>query len=156
MAFRILGSDADAQDVVQEAWTRYAAVDADGIRNVQAWLTTVVTRLCLDVLRRSREQPRRPEELPVVADGEDPEEVALLAGELTAAFTVVVEALTPAQRVALILHDVFGVPFEEIAHILGTTADPPRNSPAGPEDAYVGASGRTWSPARRIEWWPPS
>ncbi|NKZ03455.1 sigma-70 family RNA polymerase sigma factor [Actinomadura latina] len=121
VAFRILGSDADAQDVVQEAWTRYARADVGEIRNAQAWLTTVVTRLCLDVLRRSRESPRRPEDLPEVAGGEDPEEVALLASELTAAFTVVVEELTPPQRVALILHDVFGSPFEEIAHILGTT-----------------------------------
>ncbi|MER7542140.1 sigma-70 family RNA polymerase sigma factor [Actinomadura sp.] len=123
VAFRILGSDADAQDVVQEAWTRYVRADVDEIRNPQAWLTTVVTRLCLDLLRRSREQPRRPEELPEPGAGEDPEEVVLLAGELTAAFTVVVEELTPPQRVALILHDVFGAPFEEIAHILGTTTE---------------------------------
>ena len=121
VAFRILGSDADAQDVVQEAWTRYVRADLGEIRNVQAWLTTVVTRLCLDLLRRSRERPRSPEELPEPA-GDDPEEVVLLAAELTAAFTVVVEELTPPQRVALILHDVFGAPFEEVAHILGTTA----------------------------------
>ncbi|SNT56359.1 RNA polymerase sigma-70 factor, ECF subfamily [Actinomadura meyerae] len=121
VAFRILGSDADAQDVVQDAWTRYVRADPAEIRNTQAWLTTVVTRLCLDVLRRSRETPRSPEELPAGAAGEDPEDVALLAAELTAAFTVVVEELTPPQRVALILHDVFGAPFEEIAHILDTT-----------------------------------
>lgn len=121
VAFRILGSDADAQDVVQEAWTKYVRVDVGEIRNTQAWLTTVVTRLCLDLLRRSREYPRQPEELPEAAGGEDPEEVALLAAELTAAFTVVVEELTPPQRVALILHDVFGAPFEEIGRILGTT-----------------------------------
>lgn len=121
VAFRVLGSDADAQDVVQEAWTRFVRADVDEIHNVQAWLTTVVTRLCLDLLRRSREQPRRPEELPDPGTGEDPEEVVLLAGELTAAFTVVVEELTPPQRVALILHDVFGAPFEEIARILGTS-----------------------------------
>jgi len=106
---------------VQEAWTRYVRADLGEIRNVQAWLTTVVTRLCLDLLRRSRERPRSPEELPEPA-GDDPEEVVLLAAELTAAFTVVVEELTPPQRVALILHDVFGAPFEEVAHILGTTA----------------------------------
>ena len=121
VAFRILGSDADAQDVVQEAWTKYVRADVEKIRNTQAWLTTVVTRLCLDLLRRSREYPRQPEELPEAAGGEDPEEVVLLAAELTAAFTVVVEELTPPQRVALILHDVFGAPFEEIGRILGTT-----------------------------------
>lgn len=123
VAFRILGSEADAQDVVQEAWTRYVRADGAGIRNVQAWLTTVVTRLCLDLLRRSRELPRRPEDLPAAAGGggDDPQEVALLAGELTEAVTVVLEELTPPQRVAFILHDVFGMPFEEIARILGTT-----------------------------------
>ncbi|REE96335.1 sigma-70 family RNA polymerase sigma factor [Thermomonospora umbrina] len=120
VAFGILGSDADAQDVVQEAWTRYADTDVEAIRNVQAWLTTVVTRLCLDLLRRSRELPHRPEELPAGV-AEDPQDVAVLAGELTTAFTVVLNALTPPQRVAFILHDVFGAPFEEIAHILDTT-----------------------------------
>ncbi|MGW5879622.1 sigma-70 family RNA polymerase sigma factor [Nocardiopsis terrae] len=123
VAFRILGSDADAQDVVQEAWIRYAHADTGGIRNVPAWLTTVVTRLCLDFLRRARECPREPEELDLEsADGGDgPEEVALLAGELTEAFAVVLGELTPSQRVALVLHDVFGVPFEEVAYVLGTT-----------------------------------
>lgn len=122
VAFRILGSDADAQDVVQDAWTRYVRADPDDIRNVQAWLTTVVTRLCLDLLRSSHELARPPEELPA-AGGDDPEEVVLLAGELTAAFTVVLNELTPPQRVALILHDAFGAPFDEIARILGTTPE---------------------------------
>jgi RNA polymerase sigma factor (sigma-70 family) len=121
VAFRILGSDADAQDVVQEAWTRYARADVEDVRNVQAWLTTVVTRLCLDLLRRSREHPREPEDLPVTYGDDDPEQTALLAGELTEAVTVVLDELTPPQRVALILHDVFGTPFDEIAHILNTT-----------------------------------
>jgi RNA polymerase sigma factor (sigma-70 family) len=123
VAFRILGSDADAQDVVQDAWTRYVRADVEGVHNVQAWLTTVVTRLCLDLLRRSREYPHEPEDLPVssTAGGDDPEQVALLAGELTRAFMVVFDELTPPQRVALVLHDVFGTPFDEIAHILDTT-----------------------------------
>ncbi|MFI0357015.1 sigma-70 family RNA polymerase sigma factor [Actinomadura sp. 9N407] len=122
VAFRILGSDADAQDVVQEAWIRYARADAGQVRNVAAWLTTVVTRLCLDLLRRSRETPEPPEDLPERSvDGGGPEETALLAGELTAVFLTVLGELTPPQRVALILHDAFGTPFEEVAHILGTT-----------------------------------
>ncbi|MFE3456988.1 sigma-70 family RNA polymerase sigma factor [Nocardiopsis aegyptia] len=125
VAFRVLGSDADAQDVVQEAWIRYARADLGDVRNVPAWLTTVVTRLCLDVLRRAREDPQEPADLPLgPAEGaEGPEEVALLAGELTEAFTVVLGELTPPQRVALVLHDVFGVPFAEVAHVLGTTTD---------------------------------
>lgn len=149
VAFRVLGSDADAQDVVQEAWLRYADTDTSEIRNLPAWLTTVVTRLCVDLLRRRREYPRQPAELPdppatggsgpaapsvragasgpseadeaQPSDVAGPEELALLAGELTAAWTVVLDRLTPPQRVALVLHDVFGLRFEDIAQVLGTT-----------------------------------
>jgi RNA polymerase sigma-70 factor (ECF subfamily) len=123
VAFRILGSDADADDVVQEAWIRYDRTVTTDVRNVSAWLTTVVTRLCVDLLRRRRETPREPDHLldPVTPSDVGPEETALLAGELTAAFTVVLEELTPQQRVALTLHDVFGTPFEEVAHVLDTS-----------------------------------
>ncbi|WP_232667554.1 sigma-70 family RNA polymerase sigma factor [Pseudonocardia sp. TRM90224] len=119
IAFRILGSTADAEDIVQEAWIRYARADLDTIENVAAWLTTVVTRLCLDVLRRAHEQPAELPDEP--DDGSGPAETALLASELTSAFVVVMERLTPPQRVALIMHDVFGAPFDEIAHVLDTT-----------------------------------
>jgi RNA polymerase sigma-70 factor (ECF subfamily) len=123
VAFRILGSDADAQDAVQEAWIRYARADLGGVRNVAAWLTTVVTRLCLDRLRRCREDPEEPASLrpESTAAHEGPEEVALLACELTEAFAVVLDELTPPQRVALVLHDVFGMPFDEVARVLDTT-----------------------------------
>ena len=125
VAFRILGADADADDVVQEAWIRYDRTVPADVRNVPAWLTTVVTRLCVDLLRRRRETPREPDQLldRVTPGGVGPEETTLLAGELTAAFTVVFEELTPPQRVALTLHDVFGTPFEEVAHVLGTSPD---------------------------------
>jgi RNA polymerase sigma-70 factor (ECF subfamily) len=120
VAFRILGSQADAEDVVQEAWIKFAGADTSQVRNVPAWLTTIVTRLSLDILRRRREVPQEATEL--LADtAPEPEEVALLADELTAAFVIVLEELTPPQRVALVLHDAFGVTFEEIAHILETT-----------------------------------
>jgi RNA polymerase sigma factor (sigma-70 family) len=124
VAFRILGSDADAQDVVQDAWIRYAGADLTGVRNVAAWLTTVVTRLCLDVLRRSRERPCAPAELPETGDADPagPEDAALLAGELTAALVLLLDELTPQQRVALVLHDVFGSPFAEVGPVLGTSA----------------------------------
>lgn len=121
MAFRILGSDADAQDAVQESWIRFARANVSEIANVPAWLSTVVTRICLDQLRRSREYPRQQADLdPAAAEG-DPEQVTLLAGELTEAVSVVLNQLTPPQRVALVLHDVFGTPFDEIAHVLGTS-----------------------------------
>ncbi|MEV0701538.1 sigma-70 family RNA polymerase sigma factor [Saccharopolyspora sp. NPDC050389] len=122
VAFRLLGSDADAQDVVQEAWIRYLRADVGGVENLPAWLTTVVTRLCLDLMRRSREVPQEPADMPEpVDDVEGPEEVALLAGDLTEAIAILLDQLTPPQRVALILHDVFGTPFDEVAHVLGTT-----------------------------------
>lgn len=122
VAFRILGSEADAQDVVQEAWARYARSDVEDLRNIQAWLTTVVTRLCIDLLRRTREAPRPDADLvDGLIGGDGPEEVAVLAAELTEAFVVVLAQLTPEQRVALILHDVFGIPFDEVARVLATT-----------------------------------
>ena len=122
VAFRILGSEADAQDVLQEAWIRYARADVDEIGNVPAWLTTVVTRLCLDLLRRSRDVPvEAPDLLEPADEAGGPEEIALLAADLTEAIAIVLDELTPPQRVALILHDVFGTPFEEVAHILATT-----------------------------------
>lgn len=122
VAFRILGTDVDAQDVVQEAWVRYARSDTAGVDNLQAWLTTVVTRLCLDLLRRTRE-------VPLHADGLDkapshsngPEDVAVLASELAEAVVVALDRLSPEQRVALILHDVFGIPFDEVARVLAKT-----------------------------------
>jgi RNA polymerase sigma factor (sigma-70 family) len=122
VAFRILGSDADVDDVLQEAWIRFDRTDTTGVRNVAAWLTTVVVRLCVDFLRRRHDVLQDPAEA-LDHQGPGPEEVALLADELTAAFTVVLDELTPGQRVALTLHDVFGVPFEEVAHTLDTSVD---------------------------------
>jgi RNA polymerase sigma factor (sigma-70 family) len=122
VAFRILGSDADVDDVLQEAWIRFDRTDTTAVRNVPAWLTTVVVRLCVDFLRRRRDIPQDPADA-LDPRGPGPEEVALLADELTAAFAVVLDELTPGQRVALTLHDVFGVPFEEVAHTLDTSVD---------------------------------
>jgi len=117
---RILGSHADAQDVVQETWIRFAAANASEIRHVPAWLTTVATRICLDVLRRQREVPANVQSL--ADDGEDGlEDTVLLADELSEAFSIVLGELTPPQRVAFVLHDAFGMPFDEVARILGTT-----------------------------------
>lgn len=122
LAFRILGSEPDAEDAVQEAWIKFSRSETSSIRNVPAWLTRVVTRTCLDSLRRRREVPREETHLPA-GSHDDAEETALLADELTDAFVVVLNELTPPQRVALVLHDAFGVSFSEVAHILHTTAE---------------------------------
>jgi RNA polymerase sigma factor (sigma-70 family) len=107
IAFRIVASEADAEDVVQEAWLRCAAADLSGVRNIPAWLTTIVTRQCLDLLRRRRESPQEVPEM-LAGDDDAPEEVALLADELSTAFVILLDELTPPQRVALVLHDAFG------------------------------------------------
>ncbi len=117
VAFRILGSESDAEDVVQDTWIKFSLADTDAVRNISAWLTTVATRVCLDMLRRRREISLEAELSQDMRD--EPQEAALLAEELTAAFVVVLDELTPAQRVALVLHDAFGATFEEIARILG-------------------------------------
>jgi RNA polymerase sigma-70 factor (ECF subfamily) len=115
IASRILGSEADADDVLQDAWLRLSRTDY--IDNLPAWLTTVVTRLCLDHLRkrRTRSETEAPTDPPLV----DPEADALLAERIGGAMQVVLDALAPAERAAFVLHDVFGYPFDEISAIMG-------------------------------------
>jgi RNA polymerase sigma-70 factor, ECF subfamily len=125
VAFRMLGSPSEADDAVQEAWLRFSRADTSGVENLGGWLTTIVARVCLDVLRartRRREEPLGsylPE--PVVSHdvGVDPEHEALLAEGVGLALLVVLQRLAPAERVAFVLHDSFGVPFDEIAPIVG-------------------------------------
>ena len=121
VATRMLGSASEADDVVQEAWLRMHTADAGAIEDLGAWGTTVVARICLDHLR-SRTS-RREEPLDEIASVETtsagPEEVALTADGVSVAMAVVLESLGPAERVAFVLHDVFGVPFEEVAEVLG-------------------------------------
>jgi RNA polymerase sigma-70 factor (ECF subfamily) len=120
----MLGSLAEADDAVQEAWLRLARTDADAIENLSGWLTTVVGRVCLDMLR-SR-STRREESLdvhvpdPIVmrAEGSDPEQEAVLADSVGLALIVVLDTLRPAERLAFVLHDMFGVPFDDIANLL--------------------------------------
>ncbi len=127
VAYRMLGSLADADDAVQDAWLRLSRADAEQIDNLSGWLTTVVARECLHTLRSRR---RRREEsfvahlpdLVVIPDGDlDPEQEALLADSVSLALLVVLDQLTPAERLAFVLHDMFGLPFEEIAGIAGRT-----------------------------------
>ena len=125
LAYRMLGSIAEAQDVVQEAWLRYTRADAAQIRDLRGWLTTVTGRLCLDVLKSARvSREAYPgmwlPELFVDADG-DPAGRAERHDQVGLALLVVLERLTPEQRVALVLHDAFAVPYEEVAEVLGST-----------------------------------
>ncbi|MGH7663297.1 MAG: sigma-70 family RNA polymerase sigma factor [Gemmatimonadaceae bacterium] len=127
VAYRMLGSPGEADDAVQEAWLRLSRSDVGGIDNLSGWLTTVVGRVCLDILR-SRDS-RREESLDAHAseltvtrgEGRDPEHEALIADSVGLALLVVLETLAPAERVAFVLHDMFAVPFDEIATIVGRT-----------------------------------
>src|SRR6187397_2901535 len=127
VAYRMLGSLTEADDAVQEAWIRLSRTDASGVDNLRAWLTTVVGRVSLNMLR-SRKTRREaslethlPDPIVSPQDGLDPEQEALLGDSVGLAMLVVLDSLTPAERVAFVLHDVFGVPFDEIAPIVGRT-----------------------------------
>jgi RNA polymerase sigma factor (sigma-70 family) len=132
VAYRMLGSTGEADDAVQEAWLRLSRSDAEGIENLGGWLTTVVARICLNLLRsRSsrREQPldlHMPDPIVDPLDGTDPEHEALLADSVGIAMLIVLETLGPAERLAFVLHDMFGVPFDEIATIVDRTPDAAR------------------------------
>jgi RNA polymerase sigma-70 factor, ECF subfamily len=132
VAYRMLGSLSDADDIVQEAWLRLSRSDAASVENMRGWLTTVVARLSLDELRarKARREDSAAEWMPdpIVShrDGVDPEQEALLADSVGLALLVVLETLTPSERLAFVLHDVFAVPFAEIAPIVGRSPESAR------------------------------
>jgi RNA polymerase sigma factor (sigma-70 family) len=132
VAYRMLGSVSEADDAVQEAWLRLGRSNASGLDNLGAWLTTVVARVSLNMLRSRRtraEEPlgvRVPEPIVDRADGTDPEHEALLADAVGLALLVVLETLSPAERLAFVLHDMFAVPFDEIAPIVDRSPDAAR------------------------------
>jgi RNA polymerase sigma factor (sigma-70 family) len=125
VAYRMLGSVTEAEDALQEAWVRLSRVDTEAVDNLAGWLTTVVGRVCLDMLRARRSRREDyvgtwlPEPIVFEGEGGDPAGEALLADSVGLALFVVLETLTPAERLAFVLHDMFGVPFEEIAPIVG-------------------------------------
>jgi RNA polymerase sigma-70 factor (ECF subfamily) len=121
VAYRLLGSASEADDAVQEAWLRLSRSDTTSVENLRAWLTTVVARICLDMLRSRRSRREEPLALDgeFIADAADPEREAMLAESVGLAMLAVLQRLTPAERVAFVLHDVFGVSFEEVAGIVG-------------------------------------
>jgi RNA polymerase sigma factor (sigma-70 family) len=157
VAYRMLGSLSEAEDAVQEAWLRLERTDAGGVQNLAAWLTTVVSRVCLDLLR-SRAARREdlaghqvPEEIRNPARGVgDPEQEAVLADEVGRALLVVLDTLGPAERIAFVLHDMFTVPFDEIAPIVGRS---PVTTKKLASRARSGCGAPRRCPARN---WPPT
>jgi RNA polymerase sigma factor (sigma-70 family) len=132
VAYRMLGSSSEADDAAQEAWLRLERSETSGIENLGSWMTTVVARVCLDMLRSRKARHEGPlgessgvhVPDPIVSreDGIDPEHEALLADSVGLALQVVLETLTPAERLAFVLHDMFAVPFEEIAPLVGRSS----------------------------------
>ena len=132
VAYRMLGSLSEADDAVQETWLRLNRTDSNSVQNLGGWLTTVLGRVCLDMLRTRksrREEPlgvHVPEPIVSHANGLDPEQAALLADSVGLALQVILDTLAPAERLAFVLHDMFGVPFDQIALILGRSPNAAR------------------------------
>jgi RNA polymerase sigma factor (sigma-70 family) len=130
VAYRMLGTTGEADDAVQEAWLRLSRTDADQVENLRAWLTTVVGRVSLDMLRARKARRESPDDHlePIVSEAteENPAEEAELADSIGLAMLVVLENLSPAERVAFVLHDMFGVPFSEIGEITSRAPDAAR------------------------------
>jgi RNA polymerase sigma factor (sigma-70 family) len=146
VAYRMLGSVSEADDAVQEAWLRLSRTVASDIDNLGGWLTTVVARVCLDMLRSRasrREEPLAPglpEPIASDEDGLDPEHAAVVADSVGLAMLVVLDTLPPAERVAFVLHDMFAVPFDEIAPIVGRSSDATRQLASRARRRVQGAS----------------
>src|ERR1700745_2737639 len=128
MAYRMLGSLSDADDAVQEGWLRASAADSDDVANLEGWFTTIVARVCLDMLRSRKSRREEPledrlnlDDAAVAGNEQGPEQEAMLADSVGLAMLVVLDSLAPAERVAFVLHDTFGLPFGEIAAITGRT-----------------------------------
>jgi RNA polymerase sigma factor (sigma-70 family) len=123
VAYRMLGSVTEAEDAVQETWLRMDRTDTSDVRNLRGWLTTVIARICLDMLRARSARPEQPLDdaagAHVLADPVDPEAEAVLADSIGIALLVILQTLSPAERLALVLHDMFDLPFSEIAPIVG-------------------------------------
>src|ERR1700722_11830062 len=146
VAYRMLGSLSEADDAVQECWLRLSRSDADSVENLRGWLTTVVGRICLDMLR-SRKSRREealettaPEPAGKPARAADPEAEAMLADSVGYATLVVLDRLNPAERIAFVLHDVFDVPFEEIAQITGRSSEGVRQLASRPRRRIRGVT----------------
>ncbi|HWE33226.1 MAG TPA: sigma-70 family RNA polymerase sigma factor [Solirubrobacteraceae bacterium] len=146
VAYRIVGSVSDADDAVQEAWLRLQRADAEAIENLAGWLTTVVARICLNVLRDRRAHREEPLDAfvpePIISTGSaaDPEHEALLADSVGIALEVVLDALSPAERLAFVLHDMFAVPFDEIAALIERSPEATRQLASRARRRVAGAA----------------
>lgn len=141
IAVRMLGSRSEADDAVQEAWLRLSRSDASAIENLGGWLTTVVGRVCLDMLRSRKSRREEPLELGASEPSEiHPEQEVMLAEGIGLALVVVLETLTPTERVAFVLHDMFGMPFDEIAPIIGRSTTAARQLASRARRRVQGAS----------------
>ncbi|HZM56167.1 MAG TPA: sigma-70 family RNA polymerase sigma factor [Acidimicrobiales bacterium] len=149
LASRILGSEADADDVLQEAWLRLSRADA--VDDLPAWLTTVVTRLCLDQLRKRRTRSVVEAAVPDEHAPVDPEADALLAEMTGDALQVILEALAPAERAAFVLHDVFGYPFDEVSAVMGRSSTAVRQMASRARRKLQGVPETPASQASRLE-----
>jgi RNA polymerase sigma factor (sigma-70 family) len=153
VAYRMLGSPSEADDAVQESWLRLSRSGTGGVENLGGWLTTVVARVCLDMLRSRtsrREEPLDPAAPAVVEDtgpGINPEQEAVLADSVGLAMLVVLDTLAPAERVAFVLHDMFAVPFDEIGAILGRTPNATKQLASRARRRIEGAGAGTGSDA---------
>ena len=155
VAYRMLGSLDEAEDVVQDAWLRASRAETASVENLAGWLTTIVARLSLDRLRTRRSRREDPIDVsipdPILSsvDGVDPEQEALLAESVGLAMLIVLETLSPAERLAFVLHDTFGLPFEQIAPIVGRTPTATRQLASRGRRRVRGATASTEVPLRR-------
>src|SRR5438132_10739804 len=148
MAYRMLGSLSDAEDAVQEGWIHAAGAGGRAVDNIEGWFTTIVARVCLDMLRSRksrREEPLDVEEAAVAG----PEQEAVLADSVGLAMLVVLDTLAPAERVAFVLHDTFGLPFDEIAPIVERTPTATRQLASRARRRVRGAETPSRGPAAR-------
>jgi RNA polymerase sigma factor (sigma-70 family) len=154
VAYRMLGSLSEAEDAVQESWLRLSRADANSLHNLGGWLTTVIARVCLDMLRsrsarREDSLDARPATLSACpADAADPEQEALLADSVGLALLIVLDTLPPAERLAFVLHDMFAVPFDEIAPIVDRSPAAARQLASRARRRVQGVSGREGADAK--------
>src|SRR5215813_10058913 len=145
VAYRMLGSASEAEDAVQDAWLKLSRSDASEIANLRGWLTTVVARVCLDMLRAKktrREQAMDADVREIASEEADAEHERALADSIGVAMLVVLETLAPAERVAFVLHDMFNLPFDDIAPVVGRSPAAARQLASRARRRVQGAAGR--------------